>query len=140
MKTETKDYQQQAIDFLNATSTAITFKFKGHKPHFAGETVSRDVWRVKIKNKLHSYSFDFGQSIAEQGKQPTEYSVLACLQKYEVETFEDFCGEFGYEELNENYRGQNKQSMKIYLAVYKEWDNVNKLFTDEQIDLLREIN
>ena len=30
---------------------------------------------------------------------PDEYDVLACLVKYDVGTFEDFCLEFGYDEI-----------------------------------------
>lgn len=144
MKTEISTYDQQAIDFLNATSTAITFKYKAFGKHFAGDTQSRAIWRVRIVNKLHSFSFDFGQSIAAGEEQPTPYDVLACLQKYDVGSFEDFCSEFGYEAYIYSDRTgamiQNRTAKKIYNAVCKEYENVCKLWSDDQIEQLQEIN
>ncbi|WP_312697076.1 hypothetical protein [Sphingobacterium mizutaii] len=135
------EYQQQALNFLNATSTSVTIKFKTNGDHFK-DGVNRDIYRVRIKNKLHSFSFDFGQSVAgtNAGEVPTEYEVLACLHKQEegIENFEDFCDTFGYEQYND-YGRRNKVAYKTYLAVYKEWENIQKLFTDEQIELLQEI-
>ncbi len=64
---------------------------------------------------------------------PTSYDVLACLQKSPVYDFADFCSEFGYEE-------DSRKAYKIYKAVKREWENVNILFTDEEIEQLQEIN
>lgn len=136
---ETLDHQQQALDFLNATSTSITFKYKTFGKHFDGDTHGRHIFRVRIANKLGSYNFDFGQSIANRDETPTAYDVLVCIQKYDVGSFEDFCSEFGYEAYNENYTGANRTAKKIYNAVVKEWEAVDKLFSSKQIELLREI-
>ena len=68
-----------------------------------------------------------------KGTPPTAYDVLACLQKYEVGTFEDFCGEFGYDT-------DSKRSEKIYKAGVKEYDNVCKIWSDAEIEQLQEIN
>ncbi len=67
-----------------------------------------------------------------KGTPPTAYDVLACLQKYDVGTFEDFVNEFGYDE-------DSKRAHKTYKAVVKEFDNVCKLWSDEEIEQLREI-
>ena len=67
------------------------------------------------------------------GTAPTAYDVLACLTKYDPGTFEDFCGEFGYDT-------DSRKAYKTYKAVKREWKNVAILFTDEQLDMLREIN
>ena len=63
---------------------------------------------------------------------PTAYSVLACLQKYDFGTFEDFCSEFGYDT-------DSRTAEKTYKAVLDEWLNVQKLFTDKEIEILQEI-
>lgn len=68
-----------------------------------------------------------------KGTPPTAYDVLACLQKYEVGTFEDFCGEFGYDT-------DSKRAEKVYKAVAKEFDNVCKIWSDAEIEQLQEIN
>lgn len=128
---ETTDYQQQAIDFLNATNTSFKATFKKYDRYFPDDKERRDIYRITLKNDLHRYSFLFGQSIANQGQAPTPYDVLACLTKYNPYSFEDFCAYFGYD--------YDSQAEKIYNAVCKEWDNINKLFTSEQIEQLQEI-
>lgn len=65
-------------------------------------------------------------------KAPTAYGVLACLQKHEVGSFENFCGDFGY-------NVDSRKAEKIYNAVLKEWQEVQKLWSDEEIALLQEI-
>lgn len=67
-----------------------------------------------------------------KGTPPTAYDVLACLQKYDVGTFDDFCSEFGYDE-------DSRSAKKTYKAVVKEYDNVCKLWADEEIEQLQEI-
>lgn len=67
-----------------------------------------------------------------KGTEPTDYDVVACLEKYDVGSFEDFCREFGYDE-------DSKKAEKIYIAVVKEYDNMCKLFSDEELEVLREI-
>ncbi len=128
-------YDQQAMDFLSATSTAFTATFKTHDFYFQEDKETRDIYTIVLKNKLHRYRFNFGQSIAasEKGEQPTAYGVLACLTKYEVSTFDDFCSDYGYD-------NDSRSAYKTYKAVKKEWENVKRLFTPEQIELLQEIN
>ena len=66
-------------------------------------------------------------------KAPTEYSILACLTKHPVTTFEDFCSEYGYDE-------DSRKVKKIYKAVKDEWLNVCAIWSGEEIELLQEIN
>lgn len=68
-----------------------------------------------------------------KGTAPTAYDVLACLTKYEVGTFEDFCSEFGYDT-------DSRTAKKTYKAVLKEYSNVCKIWSDSEIELMQEIN
>lgn len=65
-------------------------------------------------------------------EQPTIYDVLACLQKYDVGSFEDFCWEFGY-------NVDSRRAEKIYKAVCKEYEKLCTIFTDEEMELMQEI-
>lgn len=86
----------------------------------------RKATELKLKN--------FGEGIqADTIIAPDAYSVLTGLTKYNPGTFENFCGDFGYDE-------DSRKGEKIYHAVVEEWANVSKLFTDEQLELLQEIN
>ena len=68
-------------------------------------------------------------------KNCSAYDVLACLQKYDVGTFEDFVSEYGYEvELHDDYI----KTRNTYKAVVKEYKDVQRVFSD-CLDGLREI-
>jgi len=132
----TTDYNQQAIDFLNATSTGFTATFKEHDYYFTDDLHTRDIYICVLKNKLHRYRFTFGQSLKDSNNgntPPTAYDVLASLTKYEVGDFGDFCSAYGYDI-------DSRKAYKTYKAVLKEWKNVDRLFSSEQIELLQEIN
>lgn len=64
---------------------------------------------------------------------PTAYDVLACMEKYDPGTFEEFCSVFGYDE-------DSKTADRIYIAVIKEYKQLERIFTAEQMEELREIN
>ena len=93
----------------------------------------RYVFKLQLLRGRKSYTFEFGQSIAKGGKEPTLYDVLSCLQKYEVGTFEDFCGNFGYDE-------DSRNAYKTYKAVVKEYDKVCSLFSNDELEVLQLIN
>lgn len=79
--------------------------------------------KVKAKNNLARLKAE---------AMPNEYDVLACLEKCDVGTFEDFCLEFGYDE-------DSRTAERIYLAVIKEYKDLTRIFTEEQIEKLIEI-
>lgn len=67
-----------------------------------------------------------------KGEEPTMYDILACLTKYDPETFEDFCSSYGYDT-------DSRSAKKTYKAVVKEWDKMCSLFSDEELEVLNEI-
>ena len=79
--------------------------------------------KVKAKNDLARLKAD---------AVPNEYDVLACLEKYDPGTFEDFCSEFGYDE-------DSKTAERIYIAVIKQYKDLTKIFTEEHMEELSEI-
>jgi hypothetical protein len=125
-------YEQQAIDFANKYGVKLSIGEPSYKDYWNDGTY-RWVFPCSLKRGRNRYSFKFGQSIAEGSNNPTMYDVLACLTKYDPGTFEDFCGEFGYDT-------DSRKAYKTYKAVKREWENVAILFNDEQLDMLREIN
>ena len=131
---DTTDHNKQAQDFLKSTGTAFKPVYLKHGSHFAGESDTRDIYRITLSNSRGKWSFNFGQSAAKSNGHtpPTAYDVLASITKYDPGTFDNFCSEFGYDP-------SLKDSKKTYNAVVKEWDRVNDLFTDEEIEQLREI-
>lgn len=63
---------------------------------------------------------------------PNAYDVLACLTTYDVGSLYDFCDEFGYDE-------DSKTATNIYIAVVNEYKQLERIFTSEQMEELREI-
>ena len=63
---------------------------------------------------------------------PSEYDILACLCTYMPDTFEDFCSEFGYD-------NDSMSALKTYLACQKQYSQICKIFTKEQVGKLAEI-
>lgn len=70
--------------------------------------------------------------ILEKRVKPSSYDILTCLTKYDPDTFENFCSEFGYDT-------DSRKAEKTYKAVFNEWQNICMLFTDEEIEHLQEI-
>ena len=122
------DYQKQATDFMEETETTMKTTYIEHEKHFPDDKERRDIWRITLRRHGKSYSFKYGQSIANAGETPTAYGVLACLTKYDPGTLDNFGEDWGW----------GKSTVKTYKAVVKEFKGVTRLFADV-IDELTEI-
>lgn len=100
--------------------------------HFADDKDYRCIFKLRLSRGRKSYTFKFGQSIAAGGIEPTLYHILSCLQKYDVESFEEFCSDFGY-------NSDSIKSFKTYKAVVKEFEAMERLFTNEELEILQNI-
>lgn len=128
-----KNYQDHAaatLKTMNVKFTVAPNPLYGF--HFEEDKQRRYIFTVKFSRGGKSFSLKFGQSIAKGGEEPTAYDVIACLQKYDVGSFNDFCNEFGY-------NTDSIKSLKTYKAVCKEYDKVSNFFTQKEIKDLSEI-
>ena len=93
------------------------------------------------KYKIHWYNvsaFEKGKAIRELDAlkaeaKPTEYDILACLEKYGYDSFSDFCAEFGYST-------DSISARETFLVCGEEYAGLRRIFTEEQMEKLREIN
>lgn len=122
-------YNKAAYSIANEIGLKMQILSSEYKLHFEGDKQQRYVFKIKLIKGGKQYTFEFGQSISEGSNEPTLYSVLACLTKYDPETFEDFCAIYGYD-------NDSRKVEKIYKAVLKEWKNLNRLFTSDELELL----
>ena len=67
---------------------------------------------------------------------PTEYDILACLTKYHVGSMDDFMHEFGYEIKSVR---EMTNFINTYNAVVQEYQDLCRIFTETQMERLREI-
>ena len=139
-------YNQGAIDFLSSCQAKLEIHYAGTSiNHLWNEKQPRDMYSFVITTQRGSMNGIFWDSldntkkrINEKGKatSPNEYSILACLEKYDVGTMDEFMQEFGYEIRNAN---DLVNFIATYNAVVKEYRDLCRIFTPEQMDKLREI-
>lgn len=126
------NYQQQALNFAKKYGIELLINSSTYKKHFQDDKQCRYVFNCTLKCNGRKYTFNFGQIISQGSNKPTMYDILACLQKYEVGTFDNFCSDF-------EYSNDSIAAHKIYKAVSKEYKNMTRLFTDDILEEMQEI-
>ena len=63
----TTDYNAQAKAFLTQTGVTFNCEFLKHGNHFDNDKDTRDIYKITLTRGKRSYSFNFGQSIANSG-------------------------------------------------------------------------
>lgn len=135
--TTTQDFQLEAIEALAKCGGSMTIKLSNTKsPQWEDKfSANRNHYRVTLKSKLGSYTFNYWDSIAnfKSGEQPSVYDVLACLDYYISDKFEDFCNEAGYDT-------DSIKARKTWKACLKQSKKLHELFPhDSQKELLSSI-
>ena len=134
-----REYVKQAKEFLANCNATMKITFLGAEINKDwNDNEYRNAYRVTITTPLGKMQVKFWDSIynMQHSKQPTEYDILACLQKYDVGTIDDFVSEYGYEV---NCWADVKRIERIYKAVVNEYNKVKRCFTPEQIEAMWEI-
>lgn len=128
------EYQKQAEKFCKNTNSKISFKFIKEGYYFPGDKEYRNIYRWTIKKDGKTISGRYGDSINNtmEGIKPTIYDLLTCLEKYDPEDIETFCGEYGYEITDKNTR-------KIYNACVRQYIQITSIYNDAEMEMLREI-
>lgn len=136
-----KNYEKQGNNFLKKHDVKMIVKFLKHDVYFQDDKKKRDIFKVTFKRQGKQFTITFGQSIIESTgigeNPPLAYDVLACIEKYEPDTFETFCVDYGFD--NEPFANYLKVK-KNYNAICKQWKQVSSFFTDEELEELKEIN
>jgi hypothetical protein len=115
-------------------STKVKDKLNGREFTMSGKSAGNHSYKYLYperfpKNKAEEI---FGDFKLIKGTAPNAYDILACLQKYDAGSFEDFCGDFGYDT-------DSRSAKKTYKAVLKEYQIVCALWSDSEIEQLQEI-
>jgi hypothetical protein len=127
------DYPGLAEAWLEATDSTLHIALVCTGRYFPDDKEDRDIYRVTLAHNRQTYTFNFGQSIVHSAResrcQPDAYSILACLNTYSPGTFEEWCGEFGYDT-------DSRKAEATYRAVCEQWLNLSRMYTPEQLDAL----
>lgn len=134
------EYQLQAIEFLVDAKTTLNINHTGQAiPKWGKQLVNK--YSCTLKNTRGSLSFEFYDSIHNTEKRKSLrldfYSVLACLNTYTPENFDDFCAEFGYEFKNET---QYIEAKRTHLECIRQQKALERMFTSEELERLNDIN
>lgn len=151
------EYIKQATDFLQKTYSKMKIEYVGLAVNKEWkEKEKRCLYEITLTSPRGSMIFDFWDSIRntrirtmpfdaynvqankelaakKKAAVPSVYDVLACLQKCDPGTFENFCSDYGYDE-------DSRTAIRVYLAVQNEYTQLTRLFTPEQMEELAEIN
>jgi hypothetical protein len=121
----------------NLVSKELNIKLKvissHYGKHFHDDKQNRYIFKIQLLKGKKSYTFNFGQSINAGNKAPSMYDILSCLQKYDVGSFENFCGDFGY-------NTDSRTAERTYKAVLKEFNSMERLFNNDELEVLQQIN
>lgn len=117
----------------------VVLKDDGLRPYFDDDKESRQCYIVTVKYKGKSCSYCFGDSIAntESGEKPDIDGILEIMSsdyyytKEQYPDYEDFANEFGYEV-------DSRKGEKIYDKCIKLGEKLHKIFSDSDIEILRE--
>jgi len=96
---------------------------------YTSKDIKKDI--SKLFNEKRDY-FGYNTQIEkiELPTPPTAYDILTSLQKYEFENFQDFCDQFGFD-------NDSIKALKIYNDVVEEFKKVTYLFSDQEIEEMR---
>ena len=133
------EYQKQAKDFLESCNATMEINFLGiEKNPDWDDGEYRNKYLFIITTPFGVMEGNFWDSVynTERNIEPTEYDILACLEKYDVGTIDDFVSEFGYEV---HSWSDVKRIENTYNATKKEYNDLCRIFTPEQMKALREI-
>ena len=117
------NYLQQAQDFATKYGVKMRINSVNYGKHFGDDKQNRYIFNITLSRNGKRYTFNFGQSIAEGRNEPTMYDILTCLEKYDSDSFEYFCSNYGYD-------SDSRKAYKTYLAVCREYKAVVRLFGD----------
>lgn len=144
------NYVNQAKYFLENCNATIKMMYIGQTiPENWGKGKKHDTYIVNISTPRGNMQVKFYDSIVNTNKnkdltlnglhrkyKPTAYDILSCLTTCDVGSIEDFISEFGYEIKKP---GDFKRILNTYKAVKKEYEDVCRCFTEEQIEQLQKI-
>ena len=92
-------------------------------------------WDFCKANKIHVSAS--GYIMKRKRKEPTSYDILACMDTYCPDTFDEFCDEYGY---SDQPLKEHDKVMSIFLTCKEQKRGLERIFTNEQLEQLAEIN
>jgi len=117
----------------------VTFAFEGCRRYFDDDKESRNCYIVTVSYNGKKTSFTYGDSIADTqaGLKPKKNDILEIITsdffytKEYYPNYEDFAGEFGYNE-------DSIKGLSIYEKCLKQGEKLHNVFSKDDVEKLRE--
>jgi hypothetical protein len=126
--TLTRGLKSYTFNFGQSMAYSIHYQDKCTKEIYMCDGTRVDHKKKRTRNFLISCCYE----LRDRRKAPTSYDILSCLEKYDPESFNDFCDNYGYD-------NDSISAHKIYESVKDQYQNLCVLFNDEEMDMLAEI-
>lgn len=133
---DASDYKGQAALFLKETGADISIReaVPQKSPAWSKDVKHGIHYSVTIsKDVNHSYTFDYWGSIADKennfrgfAKRPSAYDILCCLHDDGIDTYGDFCANYGYDE-------DSRKAYSTYEAVQDQKENMQRIFSADEL-------
>jgi len=131
--------KQREMKLLEQIGISLRLVLVGSSYWMEGEKTDlpRDAYSVTITNRAgEEYRFEYTtshrNSAPHKRVKPDTFDVLECLTIDDPGSFENFC-------CNYDYDSDSISALKVYNAVCEEWANIKRLFSEEELEPLREI-
>jgi hypothetical protein len=128
-------------DTIRGMGVLTDIRYFGHGRYFPDDKSNRDIYEITIQKGKNLYRLNFGQSIVNSGKgkdnrigakAPELRDIYFCLTKTSPGTFEDFCGEYGYD-------ADSISAFKTYCTVAEEYNSIRRIFSHEELSNISEL-
>ena len=140
------EYQKHAEAVLKYMGVSFHAEFDRHGYMFPDDErrgEMRDIFTCYLKRDHNDkvFSTRFGQSIndttGDGGNPPNAYDLLACLEKYDPEEYEDWCFNFGFEFKSADDMRENRKTWERCVVQYKDLD---AMFTERELELMQTVS
>jgi hypothetical protein len=136
-------HDKEPRDIYNCTLTrgsrSYTFTFGQSlikSKHYKDKYVKDRLYTLNGSNLKGGYKVDakryLDECILKNGVFPTAYDILSCLEKYDYDSFEDFCSELGYDT-------DSRSAERIYNACKEQYLQLCSLYNEEEMEILKDI-
>lgn len=103
--------------------------------HFHRPMTQEQLRYTFVAESIRAKSGHMDRRVKECQTPPTDYSLLACMasDSYHADTFDDWCGNFGYDT-------DSRKALDTFLKCQKISSDIQRFFTNAEIEQLQEIN
>lgn len=135
-----REYDKMAREFLENVGAELKIEYIGDVEGFpnSDDKLMHREYKCELSREGHIYEFPFYGSYMDwkNEKDPSEYDVLSCLEPWDPGSIDDFVEMYGYEV---HKWADVRRIEKIYEEVLKQYRALAGMFSDDELEMLGEI-